>query len=199
VTLEDHDADLGGAEPLLFSDPASGVAPHLMVASDKNGYLYLLNTANLGQYNTGSNGIDGTNGDIQDFGGNNSFIYNFAFFNNTLYTSAPLRAYTYIPGTSSSAGHFNTTFSAQPNNVNGSTAPTISVNGTSNALVWGLDQGNTMHAFTAPNLTEIYNTSQAANGRDAPGTWVKFTSPVIANGKVYLSGQGSLTVYGLLP
>jgi hypothetical protein len=75
----------------------------------------------------------------------------------------------------------------------------ISANGTANALVWALDQQTILHAFTAPSLTEIYNTTQASGGRDTPPTLVKFTSPVIANGKVYLSGRGSLAVYGLLP
>jgi hypothetical protein len=196
-TLSNNDLDLGGAEPLLFDDPASGVAPNLMVASDKNGYIYLLNAANLGTYDSGTNGIDGLNGDLQDFGGNGTFIYNFAFFNNTLYTSDPLRAYTFTPGTATTAGSFNTQPSAQQGATN--TAPVISANGTANALVWALDQQTILHAFTAPSLTEIYNTSQASGGRDTPPTLVKFTSPVIANGKVYLSGQGSLAVYGLLP
>jgi len=197
ATLQAKDLDLGGAAPLLFTDSASGVAPNLMVATDKNGYIYLLNTANLGQYDTGSNGIDGMNGDLQDFGGNDTFVYNLAFFNNTLYTGVPFRAYTYTPGTSSSAGSFNTTPAAQANY--GNVAPVVSADGTANGIVWFLDQSNIMHAFTPSSFTELYNTNLAAGGRDSAPTFVKFTSPVIANGKVYLSGQGSLAVYGILP
>ena len=196
ATLESKDLDLGGAAPLLFNDPASGVAPNLMVASDKNGYIYLLNTANLGRYDMGSNGIDGLNGDLQDFGGNGLFIWNFAFFNNTLYTSNPLRAYAYTPGTANTAGSFNTTAAAQQ--TDSGVNPVISANGTANPLVWVQDSNGAMRVFTAPALTLIYDTSTNAS-RDAPPTEVKFTSPVVANGKAFLSGQGAVSVYGLLP
>jgi hypothetical protein len=45
----------------------------------------------------------------------------------------------------------------------------------------------------------LYSTGYAAGGAQVPPTYVKFSSPVIANGKVYVSGQGGLAVYGLLP
>jgi hypothetical protein len=133
ATLESKDLDLGGSEPLLFTDSASGVAPNLMIAGDKNGYLYLLNRDNLGKYNTGSNGIDGTNGDLQDWGGNSTFIYNYSFFNNVLYTGTPMHAYAFTPGTATTAGSFNTTPIASYGHSND--APVVSANGTSNALV----------------------------------------------------------------
>ena len=196
-TLEQHDSDLGGSEPLLFNDPASGVAPTLLLASDKAGYLYLINPANMGKYDTGTNGPDGLNGDIQDFGTNNLFIYNFSFFNNTLYTSTPLRAYAFQPGTATTAGQINTTPLASIS-TNSFVAPVISANGTANPIVWLLDQGDHLSAFS-PDLTQLYSSDIAPNGRDNPAPSVKFTSPVIANGKVFLSGSGAVTVYGLLP
>ncbi len=190
--LNDHDLDTGGIEGLLFSDPASGVASNLLVAGDKNGSIYLLNTAALDGYDTGpSQG----NGDIQDFTGGGTFIYNFAFFNNTLYTSTPLDAYAYNPGTSTTAGKFTTT-PAYTASV--TTSPVVSANGTANGIVWADETGGRLIAYNAANLVPLYTTAQAANNRDTPATFVKFTSPVIANGKVYLSGQGALVVYGLL-
>jgi hypothetical protein len=192
--LNDHDMDVGGAEGILVSDPASGVAPQVLIASDKNGSVYLLNTAQMDGYDDNGTATN-ENGDIQDFTAGGVFIYNFAFFNNVLYTSTPLKAFSFTPGTSSTAGSLNTTPLGQ-NTL--TTAPVVSANGTSNGIVWAEDTGGVLHAYSPGTLTEFYNTSQAANGRDTPSPFVKFTSPIIANGKVYLSGSGAVVVYGPL-
>lgn len=57
----------------------------------------------------------------------------------------------------------------------------------------------TLRAFDATDITkEIYNSDQDAT-RDATGDFVKFLSPVVANGRVYIGNQsGSMEVYGLL-
>jgi outer membrane protein assembly factor BamB len=107
-----------------------------------------------------------------------------------------MRAYTYTPGTGSTAGSFNTTPAAS---LSVTAAPVVSANGASNGIVWAESTSGVMYATSAGTLTQLYTTSQASGGRDTAPTFVKFTSPVIANGKVYLSGQGSLAVYGELP
>jgi uncharacterized protein YjdB len=88
----------------------------------------------------------------------------------------------------------------------------ISANGTSNGIVWLLDHGQPLQsggtpsnasliAYDAGLATELYNS--ASNSSDTPGYGIKFSSPMVANGKVYLatghdtSGTGELDVYGL--
>jgi hypothetical protein len=64
----------------------------------------------------------------------------------------------------------------------------------------------TLRAYDASNLsTQLYNSS--VNSGDKPGYGIKFTSPVVGNGKVYISTahdlttttnpQGEIDVYGL--
>jgi hypothetical protein len=81
----------------------------------------------------------------------------------------------------------------------GATA-SLSASGTTGAIVWTVDGGGTgLYAYDATNLAnELYNTNQAANGRDTPGQPVKFAVPTIANGHVYVGTQTELDVYGLL-
>ena len=56
--------------------------------------------------------------------------------------------------------------------------------------------GGTLHAYDASNLaSELYN-SQMNSWRDALGSFVKFSLPAIANGKVYVGN--ALAVFGLL-
>lgn len=197
ASLNAADLDIGGTDNILFSDPSSGVAPHLLVASDKNGYIYLLNTDNLGKYRNGTHGPDSLNRDVQDFQASSAFIYNLAFFNNTLYISSPLAAYPFIPGTSSSPGSFDT--AARTTVGVFSVAPVISANGTADAVVWIEDQNTLLHAYTASLSAELYNSNAAPNNRDTPGSpATKFVSPVIANGTVLIGGTSSITVYGLL-
>jgi len=43
---------------------------------------------------------------------------------------------------------------------------------------------------------EIYNTTQAANSRDALGSSVKFTTPTVVNGKVYVATANGLAIFG---
>ena len=85
-------------------------------------------------------------------------------------------------------------------------APVISASGNSNGILWILDNSSfnasccqILYAFDATNLaTMLYNSNQAANGRDQSGGAVKFTAPIVANGKVYAGSQAKVTAWGLI-
>jgi hypothetical protein len=56
-----------------------------------------------------------------------------------------------------------------------------------------------LHAYTANNLAqELYNSSQAAGGRDDFGAGNKYMVPTIANGKVYVGMPNGVVAFGLL-
>jgi hypothetical protein len=78
--------------------------------------------------------------------------------------------------------------------------PSISANGTSNAIVWATENTDpaVLHAYDATDLShELYNTNQAGM-RDQFGTGNKFITPTIANGKVYVGTTNGVGVFGLL-
>jgi len=136
---------------------------------------------------------------------------NFAFFNNQLYLApdgGPVETWAFNTAT----GKFNTvatsksvhTFGCNQCDGGGSNLA-ISANGAQNGIVWAIDYssfGNgpaVLYAYDASNLAnELYDSSQAANSRDQAPTAVKFVSPTIANGRVYVAGRNAVVAYGLL-
>ena len=65
----------------------------------------------------------------------------------------------------------------------------MSANSTANAIVWAHENSNpaVLHAYDATNLAhELYNSNQAAQGRDRFGAGNKFITPTIADGKVFV-------------
>ncbi len=81
------------------------------------------------------------------------------------------------------------------------TTPSISPNGVANGIVWAVENCSTavLRAYDATNLaTELYNSSQAAGGRDQ-FSGNKFITPIVANGRVLIRTPNSVVVFGLLP
>jgi hypothetical protein len=77
----------------------------------------------------------------------------------------------------------------------------VSANGSSNGIVWAVQnsQPAVLYAFAAGNLaTLLYNSNQAASGRDNFGAGNKFITPSIANGKVFVGTPMGVAVFGLL-
>jgi hypothetical protein len=123
-----------------------------------------------------------------------------AYFNSTVYYGAvsnPIKAFTIANAKLSTAPALQTsnTFSYP-----GAT-PSISANGTSNAIVWAVENANlaVLHAYNASNLNELYNSNQAPGGRDQFGAGNKFITPTIVNGKVFVGTPNGVAVFGPLP
>src|SRR6476620_3756220 len=78
--------------------------------------------------------------------------------------------------------------------------PAVSANGASDGIVWLVEGsfGGTLHAYDASNLTnELFN-SQMNSSRDALGSFIRFSVPTVAEGRVYVGTEHSLAVFGLL-
>ncbi len=194
--LNQADIDLGSSAAVLLPDTVgSSVHRHLLVSAGKEGRIYLLDRDQMGHYNAAGDGqivqsLEGAIGPL--YGGP-------AYFNNTVYFSASndvLKAF------SISGGVLRASPMSQAQQVFGypGAIPTVSANGSSNGIVWLLEggYGGTLHAYDASNVAhELYN-SQMKTSRDSLGSFVRFTVPTVANGKVYSGTGNSLAVFGLL-
>ena len=201
VALSGGDEDLGSAAPIILPDSAGSTNhPHLVVGGGKTSPIYVVDRDNMKQWNGTADQI------VQEFNGSYGGDRDTtpAFFNNTMYifdSNGKIGAY------SITNAQFNTTPVETPDiyfNKGGATA-CISASGTSNAIAWAIYNagGETpttpciLRAYNATNLAEeLYSSDQIAS-RDSAGDAVKFIAPAIANGKVYVAAQYSLTVYGL--
>jgi hypothetical protein len=204
-SLNTSDNDMGTSAVLLLPTQG-GPVPHLAVTVDKSGMIHLLNRDNMGHFTSPGNSSR------QSFSDGGFSIHNsLAFFNNTLYEGVdggPVTAWTFNPQTElfSTTPQSTAGSSFGCNGCNGAgSSPSISANGTANAIVWALNNFTyynrpaVLYAYDATNLAnELYDSSQAANNRDAAAVAVKFTTPTIANGQVYVGGRNAVTVYGLL-
>ncbi len=204
-TLEQSaaDTDLGSGGAMLLPDSrdASGAAHHLIVGAGKDGSIYVGDRDRLGKFNQSAQNNSNLYQEVQHAlpGGAWSGP---AYFNNTVYYAGVrdvLRAFAVADArlsatpTSTSMASF-----AYP----GAT-PSVSANGTANGIVWAVESAPeaaaVLHAYDAANLKhELYNSSQAANGRDAFGKGNKFITPVVADGHVFIGTPGGVAVFGLL-
>jgi hypothetical protein len=205
------DFDFGsGGTALLLNLPSSGGPPqHLLVGGGKDGTYYVVNGDLMG----GS----GDQNAQQKWGFGAGLFSTGAFFNNTLYINqagGELTAYTFDPTTNL---FVETAASTSTSPAAGfgwpGTTPSVSVAGsnTADAIVWAIDNTNfcftpaapgcgpsVLHAYSAGNLaTELWNSSLAAANADAAGNAMKFTVPIVANGKVYIGTRGNSTTYGV--
>lgn len=192
LDLNLRDIDVGSAGQIVLPDSAGSVAhPHLLLAGSKAGTIYLLDRDNMGHFNAA--------GDTQIVQAVSGAVGGMwctpAWFNGMFYYIASgdkLKAFTLANAT------INTTPVGQSASAIGSSSPSITANGTNNAIVWAVQSSSpeVLHAFNATNVAqELYNTSQNS-ARDNPGSPIKFTVPTVANGKVYITAVGALSVYG---
>lgn len=188
------DEDLGSGGILLLPDvsDSSGTTRHLAVGAGKDGNLYVVSRDSMGKFNSASNNI------WQELDGAlpGGIWSTPAYFNQTVYfgpVSSPLVAFT-LSGAKLAAGSSTSTSFPYPG-----TSAVVSANGTSNAIVWAHENSNpaVLHAYDATNLAhELYNSSQAANGRDHFGAGNKFITPVVADGKVFVGTTDGVAVFG---
>jgi hypothetical protein len=196
VSESNMDQDLGSGGALLLPDvrDASGTTKHLAVGAGKDALIYVMDRDSMGKFNATTDHI------YQEISGQlGGEVFSMpAYFNGTVYYGArgdTLKAFPVanaklaLTPSSQSTHHFS---------YPGAT-PSASASGTSNGIIWAVDNSGVLYAFDAANLaTELYNSNQASGGRDH-FSGNKFITPMVANGKVYVGTPRSVAVFGLLP
>lgn len=206
AALAAGDVDLGSCGGMVLPDEAGNLLhPHLYANFGKEGRLYILDRDHLGGFNAGADSQIPQWAWTPSAGGPpTSSFYNYcsgAYFNGFIYfipDSDVLRAF---PIHQAVLGANATNLSTATHSY--AVTPTISANGTNNGIIWAVDVYHPLtsaavlraHDATKPG-PDLYN-SATMGLRDLPGPGVKFTPPMIANGKVYVATATEVDVYGL--
>src|SRR5947209_1212590 len=207
------DNDLGSGGVLLLPDQP-GTYPHLLVQAGKEGRIYLVNRDHMGgycNYSPGPCSSDPIPPLVQELPSAVQGMWSMPIYLNYIVyfwgagdvpkpfflTNGQLVA---MPGATSPESY----------DFPGSTV-SISANGSTNGIAWSLGKKkigtnpngtwitvNVLQAHDAGNATTtLYSSDKRANHMEDPGSYVKFSVPTVANGRVYVGTTSQLAVYGL--
>jgi hypothetical protein len=198
VRESDADIDLGSGGVMLLPDliDAAGTVRRLGLGAGKDTNIYVFDRDNMGRFDPES---DSTIYEELRGALSGPQLAAPAWFDNTVYFGAigdHIRAF-------SVAG---ARLSPQPVTTKNTfgyagTTPSVSANGKTDAILWALENADpvVLHAYDATNISrELYNSHQAANGRDNAGEGIKWMPPTIADGKVFVPLATGVGVFGLL-
>lgn len=184
--LNARDLDLSGCSPLVLPDQG-GPFPHVIVASGKEGTIYVLNRDDLGRYAPNDPQI------MQELvGAVGSMRGAPAYWNGRIYFSAKadfLKVFSVSGGMLSTAPIVQT-----PLKLTGAHAPSISADGNNDGLVWEINSGQ-LYVYDALTLKMLYNSHLVA--RDNLPVISHFVTQTVANGRVYVATRTTLEVFGL--
>ncbi len=194
----DVDLGSGGAMLLPPMKDSQGNTRYLAMGAGKDQNLYIVDRTNMGKFNPQNNNAIYQELDNVLGGGIWSMP---AFFNGNVYYGPVGNNLLQFTFTNALLSTSPVAKSAASFTYPGTT-PSVSANGTQNGIVWAIEHSNptdVLHAYNASSVaTELYNSSQAPNGRDQFGSASRFGTVMIVNGKVYVGTQNGLAVFGLL-
>jgi hypothetical protein len=196
LTLDDDDIDLGSSGFLLIPGSSLGVV------AGKGGTIYLVDTTNMGHFNST---IDNIVQELPGALGTGTEDLNFStatFFNGNVYyigSNDTLKQFSF------DGSHLSATPVATSTHTYGkwSAQSAASANGTSNGILWVVEwlpsgADGVLRAYDPNNVgNEFYDSTQSGT-RDTFGSATKFSVPTIANGKVYVGAATQLVIFGLL-
>lgn len=208
-----YDLEIGsGGVTLLPTDITNGIK--LAATISKEGRLFLVNRDTMGHFNSaGDDQIpqefmignytcsDAITGDVAEGPTWNRLYGNGSYWNGNFYAGASnlqLKQYRFENGLLNP-----TPVATSPSAYGLRGANTVvSANGTQNGIVWAYEKASSgqgiVHAYDATNVgNELWN-SNMNGGRDALGVGIGFATPVVVNGRVIVTYDTSVGVFGPL-
>jgi len=188
--------ELSSGGPLLLPDQP-GAHPHLVLGAGKGGNLYVVDRDAMGHFNAANdNQIVQELVNIFPKGVPEAFWTAPVVFGNRVYfgpNNDTVQAFSLTNGLLSTAPVSHTTLVYDfPGAM-----MSVSANGTANGILWSAQRTpagpGVLHAYDPLDLTkELYSGA-------LPDVLTKFTTPTVANGRVYVATLSQLAVFGLLP
>ena len=209
TSLTSDDRDTGSGGIVLLPDQTVGGHPHLLLQAGKEGRIFLVDRDNMGGYSTTSDNIvqeipkapSTTGYEITGIWGMPAYWNGNVYFWGSYWDQ--LKSFSFANGqlsTTWTARSLQPTSQSFPGPI-----PTVSANGNTNGIVWTIDASAysvpgpaALLANDARNVATLLYSSNQNLTRDNPGVGVRFTVPTVVNGKVYVAGEGQVSVYGLL-
>jgi hypothetical protein len=193
----DEDLGSGGAVVLLDLTDNGGHVHQLAVGAGKDSVIYVVDRNSMGKFNPTADDI------YQEISGAlaGQVFSKPAVFNDTVYYGAVNDSIRAFPIANAKLATTASQMTSHTFTYPGTT-PTISSNGSGNAILWAVENSNpaVLHAYDATNLaSELYNSNQAAGSRDHFGNGNKFMVPIVVNGKVFVGTPSGVAVFGPLP
>jgi hypothetical protein len=204
LCLSQGDVDLGAGGPLVLP------SQNMVISAGKEGRPYVVSTTNMGKYTADPSLVcGGTDSSVTTVDKVQQELppgtVGSLFSTPTIWTSStgaqdiyftqsngPTRAFTWSGGKLSTAA----TSSSSGNGGD----PVVSSNGTTagTGIVWDQDYGGELHALNPANLAVEYWNSGMDSSRDGLPGEVKYATPTVANGEVFVGLPAGLAIFGLL-
>jgi hypothetical protein len=191
------DTDVGSSGPTLLPDQ-SGPHRHLLLQPTKDSSIYVIDRDSMGKYRRDSDAL------VEMIQLPGAGLGAMAYWNGHAFFAASddhLRSYAVRNGQLSVNASSKMKFPE-----NGAT-PSISANGSKNAIVWAIttkawdgpdNKPAVLYAFDATKLGDPIYTSEQNSQRDRAALAARFVIPVVVNGRVYFGTRSEVEVYGLL-
>jgi hypothetical protein len=206
--LDQYNLDLGSGGAMLLPDQWAASMPRLLVGAGKDGIIRLLNRDFLGGHHGRPTSLRrGHDEAVHQVEVGWPFLGGPAYWegpdgNHIFYMGLRdrLRRFRLVSGVNGRTLLFTSSESAHAFTAYPPSTPVVSSSGRTagTGIVWVLRrEDDTLRAFSAEDLTiELWNSRRNAADR-LDGRVVKFTVPIVANGKVFAATKTAVVCYGL--